>query len=81
MVLSFFFAAACVILLLQAFMLMRQGMDVPYGTIKKISRGDRTGLPTIHPEMLDHHGQLVGDELLTVRFSGDNDAAEPQALA
>ena len=81
MVLSFFFAATCVILLLQAFILMRQGMDVPYGTIKKISRGDRTGLPTIHPEMLDHHGQLVSDELLTVRFSGDNDAAEPQAMA
>lgn len=81
MVVSVFFAAAFLILLVQAFMLMRQGMDAAHGTIKTTSQGDRTGIRTIHPEMLDRNGQLVSDELLTVRFSGDNDAAEPQAMA
>ncbi|MEB3332541.1 MAG: DUF2973 domain-containing protein, partial [Synechococcaceae cyanobacterium] len=37
------------------------------------SRGDRTGRLTIHPELLDADGQLTRDDLLTVRFSGDQD--------
>jgi hypothetical protein len=36
--------------------------------------GDRTGRLTIHPELLDADGQLTSEDLLTVRFSGDQDA-------
>jgi hypothetical protein len=28
---------------------------------------------TIHPELLDAEGQLTREDLLTVRFSGDNE--------
>jgi len=34
---------------------------------------DRTGRLTIHPELLDADGQLTDEDLLTVRFSGDNE--------
>ncbi|HJL68789.1 MAG TPA: DUF2973 domain-containing protein, partial [Prochlorococcaceae cyanobacterium Gl_MAG_24] len=41
--------------------------------IRKISKGDRTGLVTVHPELLDQEGRITDEELLTVRFSGDNE--------
>jgi hypothetical protein len=34
---------------------------------------DRTGRLTIHPELLDSEGQITQEDLLTVRFSGDNE--------
>jgi hypothetical protein len=34
---------------------------------------DRTGRLTIHPELLDSQGQITQEDLLTVRFSGDNE--------
>jgi len=34
---------------------------------------DRTGRLTVHPELLDSHGQLIRDDLMTVRFSGENE--------
>lgn len=34
---------------------------------------DRTGRLTIHPELLDAEGQITQEDLLTVRFSGDNE--------
>ncbi|MEX0588717.1 MAG: DUF2973 domain-containing protein [Cyanobium sp.] len=34
---------------------------------------DRTGRLTIHPELLDAEGQLTQEDLLTVRFGGDNE--------
>ena len=37
------------------------------------SGNDRTGRLTIHPELLDADGQLTQEDLLTVRFSGDNE--------
>ena len=37
------------------------------------SPGDRTGRVTIHPELLDAEGQITQEDLLTVRFSGDNE--------
>jgi hypothetical protein len=36
---------------------------------------DRTGRLTIHPELLDSDGQITQEDLLTVRFSGDNEQA------
>ena len=34
---------------------------------------DRTGLKTIHPELLDGNGQLIKDDLLTVSFENMSD--------
>ncbi|QEY32945.1 DUF2973 domain-containing protein [Synechococcus sp. RSCCF101] len=35
------------------------------------ARGDRTGQVTVHPELLDSEGRLTKEDLLTVRFGGD----------
>ena len=37
------------------------------------SRRDRTGKVTIHPELLDGEGRLTEEDLLTVRFSDDDE--------
>ena len=42
------------------------------------SNGDRTGRITIHPELLNTEGRITDEDLLTVRFSKDNDP--PQSL-
>ena len=34
---------------------------------------DRTGLVTIHPELLNKDGCITDEDLLTVRFSKDTD--------
>ena len=36
-------------------------------------RDDRTGLVTIHPELLNKDGFITDEDLLTVRFSKDTD--------
>ncbi len=68
-------------LLYQAFRVMSRGFQaVPRpgatGSAPRPSRqapGDRTGRITVHPELLDAEGQLTREDLLTVRFSGDNE--------
>ena len=74
------YAACFVLLLWQAFRVMsrgfravpRPGDPIAAGPGPE-SNGDRTGRLTIHPELLDADGQLTREDLLTVRFSGDND--------
>ena len=39
---------------------------------------DRTGLVTIHPELLNQDGCITDEDLLTVRFSKDTD--HPQSF-
>ena len=39
----------------------------------KKKRDDRTGLVTIHPELLNKDGCITDEDLLTVRFSKDTD--------
>jgi len=39
---------------------------------------DRTGLVTIHPELLNKDGGITDEDLLTVRFSKDTD--HPQSF-
>ena len=34
---------------------------------------DRTGLVTVHPELLNKNGGITDEDLLTVRFSKDTD--------
>ena len=39
---------------------------------------DRTGLVTVHPELLNKDGFITDEDLLTVRFSKDSD--HPQSF-
>ena len=72
---------ACFLLLLwQAFRVMGKGFRAASGTPDsppRPSSGDRTGRLTIHPELLDAEGQLTQDDLLTVRFGGDQENSTP----
>jgi len=68
------------VLLWQAFRVMSRGfraasapLDRSRQTATAATGDDRTGRLTIHPELLDAEGQLTKEDLLTVRFSGDNE--------
>ena len=81
------YGACLLILLWQAFKVMARGFSaVPRpgepGSSMRMApsqadeaqlKGDRTGRLTIHPELLDADGQITSEDLLTVRFGGDND--------
>ncbi len=76
----FLYAACFLALLWQAFRTMGRGFlavprpgDPISPSASTPSPGDRTGRLTIHPELLDDDGQLTREDLLTVRFSGDQD--------
>ena len=58
-----------VLLLVQAMRLMARGLSA---TGSKKDRTSRKSV-TIHPELLDQEGNLLEDELLTVRFTGGNE--------
>ena len=68
------YAMALFILLGCAFMQMRQGWSTGSQQLRanRVVR-DRTGLKTIHPELLDGNGQLIKDDLLTVSFEDVSD--------
>ncbi len=86
-ILPVLYGASFLVLLWQAFKVMAQGFKAvprpndPSGagsTQNSAGRpspspGDRTGRVTIHPELLDAEGQITQEDLLTVRFSGDNE--------
>ncbi len=44
-----------------------------FGGTRKNLNQDRTGKLTVHPEILDKKGRITDEELLTVRFSSDNE--------
>ena len=74
----------CFLLLLwQAFQVMRRGFSaVPRPGDGIAGPGDRTGRPTIHPELLDEEGRITREDLLTVRFgdhANDQRDSEPPA--
>ena len=61
--LSFAYTAACAFVLFSAF----RGMSL----VKTRSKsGDRTGLKTTHPELLDKNGFITKEKLLVVHFGG-----------
>ena len=75
------YAACFLVLLWQAFRVMGRGFravpmpgDPDSASQRGRAGGDRTGRLTVHPELLDADGQLTSEDLLTVRFSGDQDA-------
>ena len=69
------YSAALTYLVWKAFKVMSNGWGIS-GTEKK--RFNNTYLTqkkyTIHPELLDQSGNITEEELLTVRFSNDNDS-------
>ena len=63
------YGIAFFVLLGCAFMQMRQGWSARSEQPRaNTAMRDRTGLKTIHPELLDEPGQLIKDDLLTVSF-------------
>ncbi len=68
------YAAVLTFLLLQAFRMMRLS-----SASASISPSDRTGLKTIHPELLDENGLMTNEELWAVRFSDKEGSVIPEA--
>ena len=68
------YAAVFMCLLLQAFRMMRLSSA---STVSAPS--DRTGLKTIHPELLDENGVMTKEELWAVRFSEKDGVVFPEA--
>ena len=68
------YAIAFFALLGCAFMQMRQGWSArTHQPLANRVMRDRTGLKTIRPELLDGDGQLINDDLLTIRFENVSD--------
>ena len=67
--------AAC--LLVQAFRMMGSTISAPASAANR--SGDRTGLRTVHPELLDEHGEITTEKLWSVSFSQFNSATAPES--
>ena len=73
------YAFAVFVLLIMAARIMLNGFFSGQASFEaknsfsKKKRGDRTGLVTIHPELLNKDGCITDEDLLTVRFSNDTD--------
>jgi len=70
------YSAALTYLVWKAFKVMSNGWRV---SDQKQKKSYNTNLKqkkyTIHPELLDKSGNITEEELLTVRFSNDNDSS------
>ena len=62
------YASVVIGLLVQVFQLMRRSAGSGLAAKK-----DRTGLRTIHPELLDENGNVTDEELWAVRFANFKD--------
>ena len=74
----FLYVLAVLMLLWQAFRVMSKGFTADQerssGQFRQVKPDrDRTGLLTVHPELLDQDGRITNEELLTVRFSEEVD--------
>tara|TARA_Y100000991_G_scaffold110894_1_gene83548 strand:- start:522 stop:785 length:264 start_codon:yes stop_codon:yes gene_type:complete len=69
------YSAALTYLVWKAFKVMSNGWGT-FGTEKKSFNNSnfQKNKYTIHPELLDKSGNITEEELLTVRFSNDNDS-------
>ena len=69
------YSAALTYLVWKAFKVMSNGWGIS-GTAKPITNSNfKQKKYTIHPELLDKSGNITEEELLTVRFSNDNDSS------
>ena len=70
------YSAALTYLVWKAFKVMSNGWNIPYTEKKPFnSTNFKQKNYTIHPELLDKSGNVTEEELLTVRFSNDNDTS------
>ena len=70
------YGAVFVALLWQAFRVMSKGFEAASAPLSKDRANggeDRTGQVTVHPELLDQDGRITEEDLLTVRFSNDDE--------
>ena len=69
------YSAALTYLVWKAFKVMSNGWGINITENKRYSKPDlQQKKYTIHPELLDKSGNITDEELLTVRFSNDNDS-------
>ena len=70
------YSAALTYLVWKAFKVMSNGWGLSESKDKRfITSSFRQKKYTIHPELLDKSGNITEEELLTVRFSNDNDSS------
>ena len=79
--LPFFYGLSVFALLIMAARVMLNGFysghsSKSQNSFSKATSHDRTGLVTIHPELLNKDGLITDEDLLTVRFSKDTDHPE-----
>ena len=68
------YSAALTYLVWKAFKVMSNGWGISGPEKKHFSSSNfKQNKYTIHPELLDKSGKITEEELLTVRFSNDND--------
>ena len=69
------YSAALTYLVWKAFKVMSNGWGISEIEKKRFSKTNiKQNNYTIHPELLDKSGNITEEELLTVRFSNDNDS-------
>ena len=68
------YSAALTYLVWRAFKVMSNGWGALDKQNRPYSSNIRQKKYTIHPELLDKAGNITEEELLTVRFSNDNDS-------
>ena len=69
------YSAALTFLVWKAFKVMSNGWGISSkGQNHFYSKNIKQKNYTIHPELLDKSGNITEEELLTVRFSNDNDS-------
>ena len=70
------YSAALTYLVWKAFKVMSNGWGVSLTEKKRFNNSNfQQKKYTIHPELLDKSGNITEEELLTVRFSNDNDSS------
>ena len=69
------YSAALTYLVWKAFKVMSNGWGISDNKKQRLSTSSfKQKNYTIHPELLDKSGNITEEELLTVRFSNDNDS-------
>ena len=70
------YSLALTYLVWKAFKIMSNGWSIPATEKKHLGTSNfKQKKYTIHPELLDKSGNITEEELLTVRFSNDNDSS------
>ena len=69
------YSAALTYLVWKAFKVMSNGWGITEKKQKQYNTNLKQKKYTIHPELLDKSGNITDEELLTVRFSNDNDSS------